>query len=117
MRDCTHIICSLGVKQVNKREDVGKRETTKQLCRQERTRKADQEEGIIGAGGCELSLSLPLHQRYPSSNRSNNASSASELSEAISSYSMSAASYKDCFSSSAKHTSLNLDLSIALCGN
>ncbi|GMN61886.1 hypothetical protein TIFTF001_030978 [Ficus carica] len=104
---------------VNKREDDGKREATKQLCRQERTRKADLEEGIIGAAGvCELSLSLPLHQQYPSSNRSNNAaSSASEISEAISSYSMSAASYKDCFSSSAKHTTLNLDLSIALCGN
>lgn len=104
---------------VSKREDDGKREATKQLSRQERNRKADLEEGIIGAAGvCELSLSLPLHQQYPSSNRSNNAaSSASEISEAISSYSMSAASYKDCFSSSAKHTSLNLDLSIALCGN
>jgi hypothetical protein len=61
--------------------------------------------------GCELSLSLSLPN--PSSHRSN-ASSMNEISEAISSYSRS--NYKDCSSSSGKHA-INLDLSVALCGN
>ncbi|XP_062153524.1 myb family transcription factor MOF1-like [Alnus glutinosa] len=61
--------------------------------------------------GCELSLSLSLPN--PSSHRSN-ASSMNEISEAISSYSRS--NYKDCSSSSEKHA-INLDLSVALCGN
>ncbi|XP_022726446.1 putative Myb family transcription factor At1g14600 isoform X2 [Durio zibethinus] len=70
----------------------------------------DEEEG----GGCELSLSLSLH--HPSSQRSR-ASSTSEIScsEAFSSYSLS--NYKDCLGSSCTQCSLNLDLSIALCGN
>ncbi|KAF3431003.1 hypothetical protein FNV43_RR25733 [Rhamnella rubrinervis] len=67
------------------------------------------------AGGCELLLSLSLHQ--PSSHRSSNASSTSEISEAISSYSRSS-NYKDCSSSSpGKRRSVNLDLSISLCGD
>ncbi|KAA8529921.1 hypothetical protein F0562_034475 [Nyssa sinensis] len=56
------------------------------------------------AGGCGLSLSLSLHQ--PSTQRSN--ASSSEISEAISSYSRSY--FNDCYAS------VNLDLSIALCG-
>ncbi|XP_022734655.1 putative Myb family transcription factor At1g14600 [Durio zibethinus] len=67
-------------------------------------------------GGCELSLSLSLHY-HPSSNRSNT-SSTSEISssEAFSSYSRSV--YEDCWgSSSYTQHSINLDLSIALCGN
>ncbi|GFY90939.1 homeodomain-like superfamily protein [Actinidia rufa] len=64
------------------------------------------------ASGCGLSLSLSLH--HPSAQRSN-ASSTSEISEAMSSYSRS--NFNDCsgFSLSEKH-SINLDLSIALCG-
>ncbi|KAK4423326.1 hypothetical protein Salat_1915400 [Sesamum alatum] len=58
------------------------------------------------ADGCELSLSLSLH--HPSFQRSNNVSSTSEISEAISSYSRS--------DSSQQLHQLNLDLSIALCG-
>lgn len=65
-----------------------------------------------GSGGCELSLSLSLPN--PSSHRSN-ASSMSEISEAISSYSRS--NYKDCSSSSSGKHAINLDLSVALCGN
>ncbi|XWS34396.1 hypothetical protein CRYUN_Cryun21dG0035300 [Craigia yunnanensis] len=66
------------------------------------------------SGGCELSLSLSL-QYHPSSQRSNT-SSTSESSEAFSSYSRS--NYKDCWgSSSSTEPSINLDLSIALCGN
>ncbi|XWS64015.1 hypothetical protein CRYUN_Cryun06bG0150500 [Craigia yunnanensis] len=63
--------------------------------------------------GCELSLSLSL-QCHPSSRRSNT-SSSSEISssEAFSSYS----NYKDYSGSSSIQRSLNLDLSIALCGN
>ncbi|PIN13298.1 hypothetical protein CDL12_14083 [Handroanthus impetiginosus] len=59
--------------------------------------------------GCELSLSLslPLHH-HPNSFQRSNVSSASEISEAISSYSKS--------SSSQQLDELNLDLSIALCG-
>ncbi|GMY18071.1 myb family transcription factor PHL12-like [Fagus crenata] len=63
-------------------------------------------------GGFELSLSLSMP--HPSSQKSN-ASSMSEISEAISSYSRSY--YKDCSSSSSGKHSINLDLSIALCGN
>ncbi|XVF85478.1 hypothetical protein PTKIN_Ptkin17bG0121300 [Pterospermum kingtungense] len=68
-------------------------------------------------GGCELSLSLSL-QCHPSSQRSNT-SSTSEISSSegfSSSYSRS--NYKDCSgSSSSVQHSINLDLSIALCGN
>ncbi|KAG2707656.1 hypothetical protein I3843_05G145400 [Carya illinoinensis] len=66
---------------------------------------------VLEVGGCELSLSLSLPP--PSSQRSN-ASSMSEISEAISSYPWS--NYKDCSSSSSGKHSINLDLSIALCG-
>ncbi|KAL5760711.1 hypothetical protein ACOSP7_019209 [Xanthoceras sorbifolium] len=59
----------------------------------------------------DLSLSLSLH--HPSSQRSN-ASSTSEISEAVSSYTRS--NFKDCFGSSGRYN-INLDLSIALCGN
>ncbi|KAE8076438.1 hypothetical protein FH972_015090 [Carpinus fangiana] len=65
-----------------------------------------------GGGGCELSLSLSLPN--PSSHRSNASNSMSEMSEAISSYSRS--NYKDCSTSSGKRA-INLDLSVALCGN
>ncbi|KAF5449958.1 hypothetical protein F2P56_030351 [Juglans regia] len=66
---------------------------------------------VVEVGGCELSLSLSLPP--PSSQRSN-ASSMSEISEAISPYPWS--NYKDCSSSSSGKHSINLDLSIALCG-
>lgn len=70
-------------------------------------RPADGEE----AGGCGLSLSLSLH--HPSTQRSN-ASSTSEISEAFSSYPRS--NFKDSFGSYSEERSINLDLSIALCG-
>lgn len=70
-------------------------------------RPADGEE----AGGCGLSLSLSLH--HPSTHRSN-ASSTSEISEAFSSYPRS--NFKDSFGSYSEERSINLDLSIALCG-
>uniref|UniRef100_A0A5B7CDX2 HTH myb-type domain-containing protein n=1 Tax=Davidia involucrata TaxID=16924 RepID=A0A5B7CDX2_DAVIN len=63
------------------------------------------------AGGCGLSLSLSLH--HPSTQRSN-ASSTSEISEAFSSYARS--NFNDCSGSSSEKHSINLDLSIALCG-
>ncbi|XVF43492.1 hypothetical protein PTKIN_Ptkin02bG0044300 [Pterospermum kingtungense] len=65
--------------------------------------------------GCELSLSLSL-QYHPCSQRSNT-SSTSEISssEALPSYSRS--NYKDCSGFSKPQLGLNLDLSIALCGN
>ncbi|XP_002521884.2 myb family transcription factor MOF1 [Ricinus communis] len=63
------------------------------------------------ANGCELLLSLSL--QHPSSQRSN-ASSASEISEAFSSYART--TFKDCSGSSSAKRNINLDLSIALCG-
>ncbi|KAK6242427.1 hypothetical protein SCA6_007816 [Theobroma cacao] len=77
-----------------------------------RRRAGDEEEAD---GGCELSLSLSLHH-HPSSQKSNT-SSTSEISssEAFSLYSRS--SYKDCSGTSSAQRSVNLDLSIALCGN
>ncbi|KAK5833338.1 hypothetical protein F383_24858 [Gossypium arboreum] len=84
-----------------------------------------QEEDDGGGGGCELSLSLSLSLQY------HNTSSTSETrsSEAFSSYLRS--NYKDCWGSSSTSTfssssssssvtrrsAINLDLSIALCGN
>ncbi|PPD80932.1 hypothetical protein GOBAR_DD22132 [Gossypium barbadense] len=84
-------------------------------------RRQEEEDG--GGGGCELSLSLSLQYH--------NTSSTSEISssEAFSSYLRS--NYKDCWGSSSTSTSssssssssvtrrsaINLDLSIALCGN
>ncbi|KAF8398818.1 hypothetical protein HHK36_014678 [Tetracentron sinense] len=62
------------------------------------------------AGGCKLSLSLSLH---PSRQRSN-ASSGSEISEAISWSSRS--KFKECSGSSSEERDINLDLSISLCG-
>ncbi|XP_010554356.1 PREDICTED: putative Myb family transcription factor At1g14600 isoform X2 [Tarenaya hassleriana] len=63
---------------------------------------------------CELSLSLSLNHRLPSSRRSNG-SSVSETSEAVSS--CSAPFFKDCSaSSSAQRRSLDLNLSISLLG-
>ncbi|CBI16847.3 hypothetical protein VitviT2T_000561 [Vitis vinifera] len=82
------------VAQMNKNEDNERRP-------------ADGEE----AGGCGLSLSLSLH--HPSTQRSN-ASSTSEISEAFSSYPRS--NFKDSFGSYSEERSINLDLSIALCG-
>ncbi|KAB1206081.1 hypothetical protein CJ030_MR7G009310 [Morella rubra] len=82
---------------------------------QERTSKREnsgRRNGREEAGGCELSLSLSLPP--PSSQRSN-ASSMSEISEAVSSFPWS--NFKDCSSFSGKQRRLNLDLSIALCGN
>ncbi|KAK7390820.1 hypothetical protein VNO78_18919 [Psophocarpus tetragonolobus] len=66
------------------------------------------------AGGYELSLSLTLPN--PSPQRSN-ASSASEISEAISSCPAVFSNYKDCSSLSTVKERINLDLSLALCGN
>ncbi|KAA8532380.1 hypothetical protein F0562_032365 [Nyssa sinensis] len=71
---------------------------------------AEDEEEAAG-GCCGLSLSLALH--HPSTQRSN-ASSTSEISEAFSSYSRS--NFTDCSGSSSEKHSINLDLSIALCG-
>lgn len=73
------------------------------------TEKAHEED----AGRCELSLSLSLPN--PSPQRSNG-SSASEISEAISSC-PGFTNYKDCSSSSTVKDRINLDLSLALCGN
>ncbi|KAL7000692.1 hypothetical protein U1Q18_001845 [Sarracenia purpurea var. burkii] len=67
----------------------------------------DEDEAV---GGCGLSLSLSLH--YPSSMQRSNVSSTSEIGEAISSRSF----LSDC-SGSEKRTSMNLDLSMALCGS
>ncbi|XP_008220974.1 PREDICTED: putative Myb family transcription factor At1g14600 [Prunus mume] len=65
-------------------------------------------------GDCQLSLSLSLH--HPSSHKSKSNASSSEFSGAISSYSP-RSNYKDCStSSSGNHRSINLSLSIALCG-
>lgn len=68
---------------------------------------------VEDVGGYELSLSLTLPN--PSPQRSN-ASSASEISEAISS-STGFSNYKHCSSSSTVKERINLDLSLALCGN
>ncbi|XWS69428.1 hypothetical protein CRYUN_Cryun04dG0178200 [Craigia yunnanensis] len=65
-------------------------------------------------GGCELSLSLSLH--HPSSQRSNTYST-SEISSSEAFSSSSRSNYKDCSGSSNTQLTLNLDLSIALCGN
>ena len=96
------------VSQVSGLED--QKHTPERMSKHERNgrRSAKQEE----VGGFELSLSLSMP--HPSSQKSN-ASSMSEISEAISSYSRSY--YKDCSSSSSGKHSINLDLSIALCGN
>ncbi|KAK7343351.1 hypothetical protein VNO77_12016 [Canavalia gladiata] len=68
---------------------------------------------VEGGGGYELSLSLTLPN--PSPQRSN-ASSASEISEAISSC-PGFSNYKDYSTSSTVKDTVNLDLSLALCGN
>lgn len=68
---------------------------------------------VEDVGGYELSLSLTLPN--PSPQRSN-ASSASEISEAISSC-PGFRNFKDCSSSSTVKERINLDLSLALCGN
>ncbi|KAF4377076.1 hypothetical protein G4B88_023862 [Cannabis sativa] len=102
----------------------------KRPCKEEKTTTttALQVDRDPEAGGFGLSLSLPLHHhRHHLSSNKSNASSMSEISEAItSSYNTTTtnnnnntmSAYKDCSSSSsAKHNRLNLDLSIALCGN
>ncbi|XP_019428441.1 PREDICTED: uncharacterized protein LOC109336354 isoform X2 [Lupinus angustifolius] len=64
-------------------------------------------------GKCELLLSLPLLNPSP---QGSNGSSTSEMSETISSWPW-FTNYKDCSNiSSVKHR-INLDLSLALCGN
>ncbi|TKY50760.1 putative Myb family transcription factor [Spatholobus suberectus] len=68
---------------------------------------------VEDVGGYELSLSLTLPN--PSPQRSNT-SSASEISEAISSC-PGFSNYKGCSSSSTVKERINLDLSLALCGN
>ncbi|XP_022775706.1 putative Myb family transcription factor At1g14600 [Durio zibethinus] len=85
----------------------------KHIERNVRRRIGGDEEG--GDGACELALSLSLP--HPTSQRSNTNSSTSEISssEAFSSYPMS--NYQDCSGSSPAQRGLNLDLSIALCGN
>ncbi|KAJ8760564.1 hypothetical protein K2173_015231 [Erythroxylum novogranatense] len=62
--------------------------------------------------GCELSLSLSI-TTHPQSQKSNN-SSTSEISEAFSSHPR--FNVKDLYDSSSGKHSINLDLSIALCG-
>ncbi|XP_030506890.2 uncharacterized protein LOC115721924 [Cannabis sativa] len=102
----------------------------KRPCKEEKTTMttALQVDRDPEARGFGLSLSLPLHHhRHHLSSNKSNASSMSEISEAItSSYNTTTttnnnntmSAYKDCSSSSsAKHNRLNLDLSIALCGN
>lgn len=64
-------------------------------------------------GGCELSLSLSL-QHHPSSQTSTSEISSSE---AFSSYPNPMSNYIDCSGFSKPQLGLNLDLSIALCGN
>ena len=100
---------SSSVWQVPKLND---RETTSQpmnvLVHTEKARAEDEDDG-----GCELSLSLTLPN--PSPQRSN-VSSASEISEAISSC-PGFPNYKGCSSSSTVEDRINLDLSLALCGN
>ncbi|XP_027362484.1 two-component response regulator ARR2-like [Abrus precatorius] len=63
-------------------------------------------------GGCELSLSIPLPGAHPSSHKSN-ASSASEISEAIS-LSPDYSNYVGCSNSSTLQNTINLDLSLAI---
>jgi len=76
------------------------------------TGEAEVEDG----GGYELSLSLTLPN--PSPQRSNASCSGSEISETISSCPAAGFSnYKDCTSSSTLKQTINLDLSLALCGN
>ena len=88
-----------GAAQMNKNED--------------NERRAVDDEAAAAAGyGLSLSLSLLQH---PSTQRSN-ASSTSEISEAFSSY-HSRSDFKDSFGSFSEERSINLDLSIALCGN
>ncbi|KAE9605242.1 hypothetical protein Lalb_Chr10g0095241 [Lupinus albus] len=64
--------------------------------------------------GHKLSLSISLTQ--PSSQKSN-VSSGSEISEAIISSCPGSSNYKGCFSSSTVQNIINLDLSLAICGN
>ncbi|OIW12727.1 hypothetical protein TanjilG_24660 [Lupinus angustifolius] len=68
---------------------------------------------VEDVGRCELSLSLSLANPSP---QGSNGSSASEISEAISSWS-GFTNYKDCYSFSTVKDRINLDLSLALCGN
>lgn len=79
-----------------------------EATRSRRRRREDEEEGRGGSGSgcCELSLSLSLP--CPSS-------CTSEMSEAFSSY-VSRSIFKDCSGSASGKRSVNLDLSIALCG-
>ncbi|KAL9317065.1 hypothetical protein ACSQ67_013582 [Phaseolus vulgaris] len=71
---------------------------------------------VEDVGGYELSLSLTMAN--PSPQRSNGSCSGSEISETISSYPAAGFSnYKDCTSSSTLKETINLDLSLALCGN
>ncbi|KAK9277638.1 hypothetical protein L1049_007184 [Liquidambar formosana] len=89
------------------------RRPSAQRCKHEKMRRSGRAEDEDAGHNCGLSLSLSLH--HPSTQKSN-ASSTSEISEAISSYSRS--NLKDCSgSSSEKSSTLNLDLSIALRGN
>ena len=72
---------------------------------------------VEDVGAYELSLSLTLQN--PSPQRSNGSCSGSEISETISSYPAAGFSnYKDCTTSSSNlKETINLDLSLALCGN
>ncbi|XAR48010.1 hypothetical protein NMG60_11030686 [Bertholletia excelsa] len=83
-----------------------------QRCRPSKRLKyyRDEEDG----GGRGLSLSLSL--QHPSAERSNNAFSLSETSEAFSSYSYLRSNLSDS-SGSSENPGMNLDLSIALCGS
>lgn len=65
------------------------------------------------ARGCGLSLSLSL--QHPSTQRSN-ASSTSEISEAISSSYFKSNLINRCYGSSSNKLRVNLDLSLSLCG-
>ncbi|OIW06787.1 hypothetical protein TanjilG_11512 [Lupinus angustifolius] len=93
---------------------LNKKWTTSQpmkvVMNKERGTHAEEYENV---GRCELSLSLPLPNPSP---KGSNVSSASEISEAITSC-PGFTNFKDCSSSSTVKDKINLDLSLALCAN
>ncbi|KDP38204.1 hypothetical protein JCGZ_04847 [Jatropha curcas] len=89
--------------------DHSKCKSDAEICKPDEATGSGRAQEEEGGGCCELSLSLSL-PHLPS--QRSNASSTSEISEAVSSYS----ALKDCSGSSTGKRSINLDLSIALCG-
>lgn len=96
----------LFVPQINKLEDE---KQDPKIHKQDNRGRAHTE-----GGDCQLSLSLSLP--HPSSHMSN-ASSSEEMSGVFSSYPGSSFNYKDCSTFSSANCSVDLNLSIALCGN